>query len=111
MYNNASVDCISHGLDHYGGDIKCVKALSYEECAIRCSENIQCRRWSFNMGDTFRKCYLKREKSLHEIDSCRFNCISGLKNSSAEICGRNGKKIISVISFLNNYKICSKLNT
>ena len=92
-------DCISSGVDHYGGDIKCASAATYIECNKICLNESKCRRWSFSMRDSYKKCFLKGEDTEHGEDSINSRCNSfvGFRNSKFNLCDTNGKN--NTISF------------
>ena len=85
-------DCISAGVDHYGGDIKCASAATYVECNNICLNEEKCPRWSFSM-DGYKKCFLKGEDTERNADPINAQCNSfaGFQNSKFELCDTNGK--------------------
>ena len=90
------LDCISFGVDHFGGDIKCVPAASYIECNDICIKEPKCRRWSLNIIHYYRQCFLKREDTENKDDPLgdRCNSFTGFKNSESKICDSNGKEML-----------------
>ena len=86
-------DCISVGVDHYGGDIKCTSAASYTECSEICMKEPKCRRWSLSMRRHYQFCLLKREETENRDDPIgdRCNSFTGFKGLESKFCGTNGK--------------------
>ena len=80
------LDCISFGVDHFGGDIKCVPAATYIECNAICIKEPKCRRWSLNMLHYHKQCFLKREETENKDDPIGDSCNSftGFKNSDSK---------------------------
>ena len=95
-----SIDCISVGIDHYGGDIKCASASDHNDCQEMCNKEPQCRRWTFTPSwphSAYRQCFLRSEATTNKHDPIEVKCdsFSGFKSAKFKFCDTDGKKIKS----------------
>ena len=88
-------DCTFKDFDFFGGDLSMTKSRNAESCKKKCDTSHECKKWTFFIHPSSRKCFLKRTNGTisktNKGDSTGYR-LTGFKNSHIKkICGLNGE--------------------